>query len=72
MHLPISKKPATASRKLAKLKGINASPESGNPRRYLVIEEAKDRSAIENIITTHDEPFKNDVLPKAFANPANM
>ncbi len=34
------------------------------------MQEAKDSSAIENIVTTHDELFKDDVLPEAFANPA--
>jgi len=34
------------------------------------LQEAKDSSEIENIITTHDELFKDDVLPDAFANPA--
>lgn len=34
------------------------------------MQEAKDSSEIENIITTHDELFKNDVSPEAFANPA--
>ncbi len=36
----------------------------------LGLQEAKDSSEIENIITTHDELFKDDVLPDAFANPA--
>lgn len=34
------------------------------------MQEAKDSSEIENIITTHDELFKNDVSPEAVANPA--
>ena len=33
------------------------------------LQEAKDSSEIENIVTTHDELFKDDVLPEAFANP---
>jgi Fic family protein len=36
----------------------------------LGLQEAKDSSEIENIITTHDELFKDDVLPEAFSNPA--
>ena len=36
----------------------------------LGLQEAKDSSEIENIVTTHDELFKDDVLPEAFANPA--
>ncbi len=34
------------------------------------MQEAKDSSEIENIVATHDELFKDDVLPEAFANPA--
>jgi Fic family protein len=34
------------------------------------LQEAKDSSEIENIVTTHDELFKDDVLPEAFANSA--
>ena len=34
------------------------------------LQEAKDSSEIENIVTTHDELFKDDVLPEDFANPA--
>ncbi|WP_245616726.1 Fic/DOC family N-terminal domain-containing protein [Comamonas granuli] len=34
------------------------------------MQEAKDSSEIENIVTTHDELFKDDALPEAFANPA--
>jgi Fic family protein len=36
----------------------------------LGLQEAKDSSEIENIITTHDELFKDDVLPESFSNPA--
>jgi Fic family protein len=36
----------------------------------LGLQEAKDSSEIENIVTTHDELFKDEVLPDAFANPA--
>jgi hypothetical protein len=32
--------------------------------------EANDSTEIENILTTHEELFKDDVLPEAFANPA--
>ena len=34
------------------------------------MQEAKDSSEIENIVTTHDELFKDDVWPEASANPA--
>ncbi len=67
----ILKKLASSSRRLAELKGIAASiPNQGILINTLVLQEAKDSSEIENIVTTHDELFKDDVLPEAFANPA--
>jgi Fic family protein len=62
---------ASSSRKLAELKGIAVSmPNQGILINTLGLQEAKDSSEIENIMTTHDELFKDDVLPEAFANPA--
>jgi len=67
----ILKKLATSSRRLAELKGVASSiPHQGILINTLGLQEAKDSSAIENIITTHDELFKDDVLPDAFTNPA--
>lgn len=67
----ILKKLATSSRKLAELKGMAASiPNQGILINTLALQEAKDSSEIENIVTTHDELFKDDVLPESFANPA--
>jgi len=67
----ILKQLARSSRALAELKGIAASiPNQGILINTLGLQEAKDSSAIENIVTTHDELFKDDVLPEAFANPA--
>jgi Fic family protein len=67
----ILKKLASSSRQLAELKGIAASiPNQGILINTLGLQEAKDSSEIENIVTTHDELFKDDVLPDAFANPA--
>lgn len=67
----ILKKLATASRQLAELKGVAASiPNQAILINTLGLQEAKDSSAIENIVTTHDELFKDDVLPEAFVNPA--
>lgn len=67
----ILKKLASSSRRLAELKGIAASiPNQGILISTLGLQEAKDSSEIENIVTTHDELFKDDVLPDAFANPA--
>ena len=67
----ILKKLASSSRQLAELKGVAASiPNQGILISTLGLQEAKDSSEIENIVTTHDELFKGDVLPDAFANPA--
>jgi len=67
----ILKKLASSSRKLAELKGMAASiPNQGILINALALQEAKDSSEIENIVTTHDELFKDDVHPEAFANPA--
>ena len=67
----ILKKPASSSRALAELKGIASSiPNQGIVINALGLQEAKDSFEIENIVTTHDELLKDDVLPEAFANPA--
>lgn len=62
---PILKKLASASRQLAELKGVAASiPNQGILINTLGLQEAKDSSAIENIVTTHDELFKDDDQPQ--------
>jgi Fic family protein len=67
----ILRKLASSSRALAELKGMAASiPNQSILINTLGLQEAKDSSEIENIVTTHDELFKDDVLPEAFANPA--
>ncbi len=67
----ILKKLASSSRKLAELKGIAASiPNPGILINTLGMQEAKDSSEIENIVTTQDDIFKNEVLPDAVASPA--
>ncbi len=67
----ILKKLASSSRRLAELKGVAASiPNQGILINALGLQEAKDSSEIENIVTTHDELFKDDADPDAFANPA--
>ncbi len=54
------------------MKGIAASiPNQGILINTLGLQEAKDSSVIEHI-TTRDEPFKDDVLPEAFANPSHI
>jgi len=62
----ILKQVAAASRQLAELKGITV----GIPNRDVLIntlglQEAKDSSAIENIVTTHDQLFREASLPEA-------
>ncbi len=67
----ILKRLASASRALAELKGVAGSiPNQAILINTLGLQEAKDSSEIENIVTTHDELFKDEVLPEAFANPA--
>jgi Fic family protein len=62
---------ARASRQLAELKGVAATiPNQAVLINALGLQEAKDSSAIENIVTTHDELFKDDALPDDFHNPA--
>ena len=56
----ILKKLALASRKLAELKGVAAAiPNQAILINTLGMQEAKDSSAIENIVTTHDELFQD-------------
>jgi Fic family protein len=60
----ILKKLASASRALAELKGVAESiPHQGILINTLGLREAKDSSAIENIVTTHDELFREEVFP---------
>ena len=67
----ILKQLARSSRALAELKGIVMSiPNQGILINTLGLQEAKDSSEIENIVTTHDELFKDDVWPDGIANPA--
>ena len=67
----VPKKTATASRKLAELKGLAASiPNQTILINTLGLQEAKDSSAIENIVTPHDELFRSAACPDVFASPA--
>ncbi len=69
--IPILRKLSSASRHLAELKGLAASiPQPNILIHSLVMQEAKDSSAIENIVTTHDELYKDDVLPEVGTNAA--
>jgi Fic family protein len=61
----ILKRVASASRQLAELKGVAASiPQPAILINALGMQEAKDSSAIENIVTTHDELFRDAAFPE--------
>lgn len=67
----ILKKLALASRQLAELKGVAASiPRQSILINTLGMQEAKDSSAIENIVTTHDDLFRNAAFPEHRGSPA--
>ena len=67
----ILKAVAAAGRQLAELKGVARSiPNEAILINTLSLQEAKDSSAIENIVTTHDELFRDAASPDAAASPA--
>jgi Fic family protein len=67
----ILKKSISANKKLAELKGIlNTIPNAAILINTLYIQEAKDSSAIENIITTYDEIYKQNLFADLVKNPA--
>lgn len=67
----ILKKVATAHRYLAELKGVSETiPNQDIIINTLALQEAKDSSAIENIITTHDEIFQQELFPECAVNVA--
>ncbi|MBI4997367.1 MAG: Fic family protein [Rhodocyclales bacterium] len=60
-----------ASRRLAELKGVAASmPNQGILISTLGLQEAKDSSEIENIVTTHDELFREAAFPDVASSAA--
>src|SRR5665811_1285406 len=66
---PILKRLASAHRYLAELKGKSATiPNENILINTLALQEAKDSSAIENIITTHDELYKSLLFENLFSN----
>ncbi|MDM8565912.1 Fic/DOC family N-terminal domain-containing protein [Candidatus Halobeggiatoa sp. HSG11] len=68
---PILKKSISANKKLAELKGIiKTIPNEAILINTLYIQEAKDSSAIENIITTHDEIYKQTLFRDLIKNSA--
>lgn len=67
----VLKKLATAHRALAELKGAaGLVPNEAILINTLSLQEAKDSSAIENIITTHDDLYRSDEAAKRFASVA--
>lgn len=65
----VLKKCIQASRVLAELKGVSQTiPDQNILINTLSIQEAKDSSAIENIITTHDELFKEELFSEYIHN----
>lgn len=67
----VLEKTAEAHRYLAELKGVAATiPNEAILINTLSLQEAKDSSEIENIITTHDEIYKANLFTEALVNPA--
>jgi Fic family protein len=67
----ILKKLNAASRRLAELNGVVESiPNRNILINTLAIQEAKDSSEIENIVTTHDELFQDDLTSGSRLGPA--
>lgn len=63
----ILKKVAKAHQALAELKGVaNSIPNEKILIDTLLLQEAKDSSAIENIVTTHDELYQSNFLAQEF------
>jgi Fic family protein len=64
---PVLKKLARAHQALAELKGVAASmPNQSILVSTLSLQEAKDSSEIENIITTHDDIYRSDSISRQF------
>ena len=67
----VLKKLVTSHQALAELKGVvETIPNETILINTLSLQEAKDSSAIENIITTNDELFKSDVVQEHFTSSA--
>jgi len=65
----VLKQCASAGRLLAELKGASQSiPNQAVLINTLSLQEAKDSSAIENIVTTHDDLFRGDLFPESAGN----
>lgn len=69
--LSVLKKLAQAHRALAELKGIITSiPNQSILLETLTLREARESSAIENIISTFDEVYQSNLFSNSFASPA--
>jgi Fic family protein len=69
--VPVLKKAAQAHRFLAELKGVSGTiPNQGILINTLSLQEAKDSSAIENIVTTDDELFQEELFAEVSSNAA--
>ena len=67
----VLKKLAKAHQALAELKGVSSIiPNQSILINTLSLQEAKDSSAIENIITTHDELYRSDAIARQFTSTA--
>lgn len=67
----VLRKTALAHRALAELKGvINSIPNENILLETLTLQEARESSAIENIISTFDEVYQSSLLNNLFATPA--
>jgi Fic family protein len=67
----ILKRLASANRQLAELKGVSRSiPNQDILINTLSLQEAKDSSEIESIVTTHDELFRESLFADEATNPA--
>ncbi len=70
--LTVMRKLSSAHRYLAELKGIAETiPNEVILINTLALQEAKDSSEIENIITTHDELYKEELFSETMKNPAS-
>ena len=67
----VLRKVAAAHRYLAELKGVAATiPNESILINTLALQEAKDSSAVENIITTHDDLFRAELFTDLLTSPA--
>ena len=68
----VLRKTALAHKALAELKGVISSiPNENILLETLTLREAKESSAIENIISTFDEVYQSNLLSRQFATPAS-